>query len=83
MGIWKSETLASAAFKMPARGFRNISPPITLPQIAECFTYGRRAFRDFRSVPEAGRPREQVENHGRVCTQVLFLCKSSWDFFTF
>jgi hypothetical protein len=41
MGIWKSETLASAAillFKMPAREFRNIRyPPITLPQIAECF----------------------------------------------
>jgi hypothetical protein len=24
-----------------------------------------------RSVPEAGRLREQVENHGRACTQVL------------
>jgi hypothetical protein len=46
MGIWKSKTLASAAillFKMPAHGFRNIRhPPITLPQIAECFTYRRR-----------------------------------------
>jgi hypothetical protein len=62
MGIWKSETLASAAillFKMPARGFRDIRhPPVTLPQIAESFTYRRRAFRDLRSVPEAGRPRE-------------------------
>jgi hypothetical protein len=25
-----------------------------------------------RSVPEASRPREQVENHERACTQVLF-----------
>ncbi len=26
-----------------------------------------------RSVPEAGRPRELVENHRRACTQVIFL----------
>jgi len=27
-------------------------------------------------VLKAGRPREQVEGHGRVYTQVLFLCKA-------
>jgi hypothetical protein len=27
-----------------------------------------RPFGDLRSVPEARRPREQVENHGRACT---------------
>jgi hypothetical protein len=42
-------------------------------------------FHDLRSVPGAGRLREQVENHGRACTQVLSLCRveQSWDFFTF
>jgi len=29
-----------------------------------------------RCVPEAGRPREPVENHGRACTDVLFLSKA-------
>jgi hypothetical protein len=39
-------------------------------------------FRDLRSVPEAGRPREQqVENNGRPCTQVLFLRKAELGFF--
>ncbi len=33
--------------------------------------------------PKAGRPREQVENHGRACTQVLFLCKAELGFFHF
>jgi len=28
-----------------------------------------RPFFDLRSMPKAGRPREQVENHGRACTQ--------------
>jgi len=46
-----------------------------------------RPFRDLRSVPEAGRPREQVENHrpraqisnhGRACTQVLLLYIFTW-----
>jgi len=31
-----------------------------------------RPFLDLRSVPEAGRPREQVGNHRRACTQVPF-----------
>jgi len=34
-------------------------------------------------VPEASRPREQVENHGRACTQVLFLHKAELGFFHF
>jgi hypothetical protein len=34
-------------------------------------------------VPETGRPREQVENHGRACTQVLFLHKGELGFFHF
>jgi hypothetical protein len=36
-----------------------------------------------RSVPEAGRSREQVENQGRACTQVLFLGKAELGFFHF
>jgi hypothetical protein len=36
-----------------------------------------------RSAPEAGRPREQVENHRRACTQVLFLCTAELGFFHF
>jgi hypothetical protein len=31
-------------------------------------------------VPEAGRPREPVENHGRACTQVLFLREAELGF---
>jgi hypothetical protein len=34
-------------------------------------------------VPETGRPREQVENHGRACTQVLLLHKGELGFFHF
>jgi len=34
-------------------------------------------------VPEAGRLREQVKNHGGACTQVLFLCKAELGFFHF
>jgi len=33
-------------------------------------------FCDLRSVPEASRPWEHVENHRRACTQVFFLCKA-------
>jgi hypothetical protein len=40
-----------------------------------------RPIRDLRSVPKAGRPREQVQKHGRACTQVLFLCKAELGFF--
>ncbi len=34
-------------------------------------------------MPEAGRLREQVENHGRACIQVLFLRKAGLGFFHF
>jgi hypothetical protein len=34
-------------------------------------------------VPQADRPRKQVENEGRACTQVLFLRKSELGFFHF
>jgi hypothetical protein len=34
-------------------------------------------------VPKAGRPREHVKNHGRACTQVLFLGKAELRFFYF
>ncbi len=34
-------------------------------------------------MPKAGRPKEQVENHGRACTQVLFLGLSELGFFHF
>jgi hypothetical protein len=40
-------------------------------------------FRDLRSVPKAGRPEEQVKNHGRACTKVLFLYKAELGFFHF
>jgi hypothetical protein len=39
-----------------------------------------RPLRDLRSVH--GRPREQVENRGRACTQVLFLRKAELWFFS-
>jgi len=42
-----------------------------------------RPFHDLRSVPESGRLREQVENHRRACTQVLFLRKAELRFFHF
>jgi hypothetical protein len=41
-----------------------------------------RPFRDLRSVPKAGKPREQVKNHGRACTQDLFH-KAELGFFYF
>jgi hypothetical protein len=40
-------------------------------------------FHDLRSVPEAGRLRELVKNHGRACTQVLFLLEAQLRFFHF
>jgi len=42
-----------------------------------------RPFSDLRSVPEAGRPREPVETHGRAFTQVLFLRNVELGFFHF
>jgi hypothetical protein len=43
-----------------------------------------RPFRDLRSVPEPGTPlREQVTNHGRACTRILFLHKADLGFFHF
>jgi hypothetical protein len=42
-----------------------------------------RPFHDLRSVHEAGRPREQVENQRRACTQVLILRKAELGFFHF
>jgi hypothetical protein len=49
------------------------------------FLYRRRAwlFCDLRSVPEAGRPREQVKILGRACTRVLLLPKAELGFFHF
>ncbi len=40
-------------------------------------------FHDLRSVSKAGRLREQVQNHGRACTQVFFLGKALLGFFHF
>jgi len=34
-------------------------------------------------MPEASRPKEQVSNHGRACTQVLFLRRAELGFFHF
>ncbi len=36
-----------------------------------------------RGAPEAGRPREQVENHRRACTRVLFLREAELRYFHF
>jgi len=44
---------------------------------------GDRPFPDLRCVPEAGRPKQQVENYERACTQVLFLRKAELGFFHF
>ncbi len=40
-----------------------------------------RPFYDFRSVPEASRLREQVDNGGRACIQVLFLNRAELGIF--
>jgi hypothetical protein len=34
-------------------------------------------------MPEASRSKEQLSNHGRACTQVLFLRKAELGFFHF
>jgi hypothetical protein len=44
---------------------------------------GLSTLRDLRSVPEASRPRKQVKNHWRACTQVLFLINVEVGFFHF
>ncbi len=59
----------------------DVSARFTHSSIGEGPEY--RPFRDLRSVPEAGRPREPVKNHGRGCTQVLFLHKAELGFFHF
>jgi hypothetical protein len=47
------------------------------------FLFEYRPFADLRSMPEGGRLREQIENHRRACTQVLFLHKAELGFFHF
>jgi hypothetical protein len=42
-----------------------------------------RPFCALRSVLEASRLRERVENHGRTCTEVLFLRKAELGFIHF
>jgi hypothetical protein len=42
-----------------------------------------RPFCDLRSVPKASRLREQVDNGGRACIQVLFLSRAELGFFHF
>jgi hypothetical protein len=46
---------------------------------------GDRPFPDLRCVPEAGRPKQQVENYERAWPVLRSLSygKQSWDFFTF
>jgi len=57
----------------------NIQLTIRLIRIGEGPEY--RPFCDLRSVPKAGRQRDQVENHRRAYTQVLFLHKAELGFF--
>jgi hypothetical protein len=45
--------------------------------------YRSHAFPGLRCVPEVGRPKQQVENYERACTQVLFLQKTELGFFHF
>ncbi len=65
------------------------APKATSQFVVWCgIMYRRRAwverpFHDLRSVHKAGRPREQVKNHRRACTQILFLCKAELGFFHF
>jgi len=49
----------------------------------KCIGEGPESFHDLRSVPKAGRLREQVENRQRTCTRVLFLRKAELRFFHF
>ncbi len=42
-----------------------------------------RPFGDLRFVPEAGKAREQIENHRTARIQVLFLGKAALGFFHF
>ncbi len=42
-----------------------------------------RPFGDLRFVREAGKAREQIENHRTACTQVLFLGQTQLGFFFF
>ncbi len=49
----------------------------------KCKGEGPKSFHDLRSMPKAGRPREQVENSRRACTRVLFLRKAELGFFYF
>jgi hypothetical protein len=55
-----------------------LSVPQLTMEVRLCIGEGPqyKPFSDLRSVPEAGRPREQVKNHGRACTQFLFLPKA-------
>jgi hypothetical protein len=59
----------------------DVSARFTHSSIGEGPEY--RPFRDLRSVPEAGRPREPVKNQGEGCTRVLFLRKAELGFFHF
>ncbi len=66
---------------MDLRKNGDVSARFTHSSIGEGPEY--RPLRDLRSVPEAGRPREPVQNHARACTQVLFLRKAELGFFHF
>ncbi len=58
--------------------------PISLCVRCLCIGEGPvlRPLRDLRSVPKAHKSREQIENYGRACTQVLFLHKAELGFFS-
>jgi hypothetical protein len=68
----------SLPYKFPSPLF-----PIHLTTTLNVLSLNTGPFRDLRSVAEAGRPREQAENHGRACTKVLFLQKAELGFFHF
>jgi hypothetical protein len=80
-----SKILTQGLTESPTSKHRNGVSTESLWQYPICIGEGHkyRPFRDLRSLPEAGRPREHVENHGRTCTQVFFLCKADLGFFHF
>ncbi len=81
--LWK--ILSQGLSESPTSKHRNGVSTESLWQYPLCTGEGPkyRPFCDLRYVPEAGRGREHVENHGRACTQVLFLCKADLGFFHF
>jgi hypothetical protein len=69
--FWPAKVPASLSLFLKSE---KIPALLSLGQGPEC-----KPFPNFRPVPSAYRPRAQISNHGRACTQALFLyIKSSF-----